>query len=51
MHVEYLAKAVRKESILEAMGEQDPKNGSRPHPPMAGVSYTAVQTVGVRKAK
>lgn len=51
MHLEYLTKAVRKESILELMGEADPKTGSRPNTPPAGVNYVAIQTVGVRKAK
>jgi len=49
MHLEFLTKAVRKESVLELMGEQS-KDGSRPNPPPAGVNYVAVQTVGVRKA-
>lgn len=50
MHLEMLTKAVRKESCLEIMGEADPKTGARPNPPPAGVSYTSIQTVGVRKA-
>lgn len=50
MHLEYLTKAVRKESILELMGEPN-KDGSRPNTPPAGVNYVAIQTVGVRKAK
>lgn len=49
MHLEYLTKAVRKESVLEMMGEPA-KDGSRPNTPPAGVNYTAIQTVGVRKA-
>lgn len=50
MHLEYLTKAVRKESILELMGEPN-KDGSRPNSPPAGVNYVAIQSVGVRKAK
>lgn len=49
MHLELLTKGVRKESILEIMGDAG-KDGSRPKPPPAGVNYSAVQTVGVRKA-
>ena len=51
MHLEFLTKAVRKEAVLELMGEQNPKDGSRPNTPPAGVNYAAIQTVGVRKAK
>ena len=50
MHLELLTKAVRKEAILELMGEPA-KDGSRPNTPPAGVNYVAVQCVGVRKAK
>ena len=50
MHLEMLTKSVRKEAVLEIMGEQA-KDGSRPNPPPAGVNYVAVQCVGVRKAK
>lgn len=50
MHLEYLTKAVRKEAILELMGDQG-KDGSRPNAPPAGVNYVAIQCVGVRKAK
>lgn len=50
MHLEYLTKAVRKEAILELMGDQG-KDGSRPNTPPAGVNYVAIQCVGVRKAK
>ena len=50
MHLEFLTKAVRKEAILELMGEQG-KDGSRPNTPPAGVNYVAIQSVGVRKAK
>ena len=49
IHLEMLTKAVRKETCLELMGEPG-KDGSRPNPPPAGVNYSAVQTVGVRKA-
>lgn len=48
MHLEYLNKAVNKTAILELMGDAA-KDGSRPNPPPAGVNYTAIQTVGVRK--
>lgn len=48
MHLEMLTKAVRKESVLELMGDQN-KDGSRPNPPPPGVNYTAIQSVGVRK--
>lgn len=50
MHLEYLTKAVRKESILELMGEPQ-KDGSRPNTPPAGVNYVSFATIGVRKAK
>lgn len=50
MHLEMLTKSVRKEAILEIMGEPA-KDGSRPNAPPAGVNYVAVQCVGVRKAK
>ena len=50
MHLELLTKAVRKEAILELMGEPA-KDGSRPNTPPAGVNYVAIQCVGVRKAK
>lgn len=50
LHLEYINKAVNKTAILELMGEQA-KDGSRPNTPPAGVNYTAIQTVGVRKAK
>lgn len=50
MHLEMLTKAVKKEAVLELMGEPA-KDGSRPNSPPFGVNYTAIQTVGVRKAK
>lgn len=50
MHLEFLTKAVRKEAVLEMMGEPN-KDGSRPNTPPAGVNYVAIQSVGVRKAK
>ena len=50
MHLEYLNKAVNKTAILETMGDPA-KDGSRPNTPPAGINYTAIQCVGVRKAK
>lgn len=49
MHLELLNKAVNKTAILELMGDQNPKDHSRPNPPPAGVNYVAIQSVGVRK--
>lgn len=49
LHLEFLNKAIAKAPVLELMGEQDPKDHSRPNPPPAGVNYVAIQTVGVRK--
>ena len=50
MHLELLTKAVRKESVLELMGEPA-KDGSRPNSPPAGANYVSIVSVGVRKAK
>jgi hypothetical protein len=50
MHLEMLTKSIRKESVLEMMGEAD-KKGARPNGPPAGANYVAVQCVGVRKTK
>lgn len=49
LHLEFLNKAIAKAPVLELMGDQDPKDHSRPNPPPAGANYTAIQTVGVRK--
>jgi len=49
-HFEFLNKAVSKTAVLEVMGEQDPKDHSRPNPAPPGVKYTAIRTVGVRKS-
>lgn len=49
LHLEFLNKAIAKAPVLELMGEQDPKDHSRPNPPPAGANYVALQTVGVRK--
>lgn len=49
LHLELLNKAIAKAAVLELMGEQDPKDHSRPNPPPAGANYVAIQTVGVRK--
>ena len=43
-HWEYLNHAIRKESVLTHMGEK------RENPPPAGVNYTAIRTVQVRRA-
>ena len=48
MPVELLTKGVNKTAALELMGDQA-KDGSRPHSPLAGTNYVAIQTVGVRK--
>lgn len=48
MPIELLTKGANKTACLELMGEQD-KSGARPNPPPAGLNYTAIQTVGVRK--
>ena len=49
-HLEFINKGVNKTSVLERMGEKDEKTASRPNPPPAGVNYTAIRTVGVRKS-
>jgi hydroxymethylpyrimidine pyrophosphatase-like HAD family hydrolase len=49
-HLEFINKGVNKTSVLERMGEKDEKNDSRPNPPPAGVKYSAIRTVGVRKS-
>ena len=49
-HLEFINKGVNKTSVLERMGEKDEKTDSRPNPPPAGVNYTAIRTVGVRKS-
>ena len=48
MPLELLTKGANKTACLELMGEQA-KDGSRKNPPPAGLNYTAIQTVGVRK--
>ena len=48
MPIELLTKGANKTACLELMGEQA-KDGSRKNPPPAGLNYTAIQTVGVRK--
>lgn len=48
-HFEYINKGVNKTAVLEYLGEQDPKDHSRPNPAPPGVNYTAIRTVGVRK--
>jgi len=50
-HFEYLNHAVNKTAVLECLGEKDEKTGARPNPPPAGVKYTAIAAVGVRKGK
>ena len=49
-HLEFINKGVNKTSVLERMGDLDEKKQSRPNPPPAGVNYTAIKTVGVRKS-
>jgi len=49
-HLEFINKGVNKTAVLERMGEKDEKNDSRPKPPPAGVKYSAIRTVGVRKS-
>ena len=48
-HLEFLNKAVNKTAVLERLGDLDEKTQSRPNPAPAGVKYTAIRTVGVRK--
>ena len=49
-HLEFINKGVNKTAVLERMGEKDEKDDSRPNPPPAGVKYSAIRTVGVRKS-
>ena len=49
-HLEFINKGASKVSVLERMGDKDEKTDSRPNPPPAGISYSAIRTVGVRKS-
>jgi hydroxymethylpyrimidine pyrophosphatase-like HAD family hydrolase len=49
-HLEFINKGVNKTSVLERMGDKNEKDDSRPNPAPAGVKYTAMRTVGVRKS-